>query len=84
MFLHLPAQQQKQVESGFLSLLLWLTHLPLDKMDAISQTIFSFAFSWKIKISLQSVPKGPNDNIIGSDNGFVPTRRQANIGTYDG
>ena len=63
MFLHLPGQQQKQVESGFLSLLLWLTHLPLDKMDAISQTIFSFAFSWKIKISLQSVPKGPNDNI---------------------
>ena len=24
----------------------WLTHLPLDKMGAISQTIFSDAFSW--------------------------------------
>ena len=48
-----------------------LTHLPLDKIDAILQTIFSDAFSWmksfifwliKIKISLKFVPKGPIDN----------------------
>ena len=41
-----------------------LTHLPLDKMAAISQTIFLDAFSWLkifvlIKISLKFVPEGP-------------------------
>ena len=44
-----------------------LTHLPLDKMAAISQTTFSNAFLlWKfwflIKITPQFVPKGPIDN----------------------
>ena len=45
-----------------------LTHLPLDKMAVISQTIFSSAFSWMkslyilIKISLKFVRKGPIDN----------------------
>ena len=35
-----------------------LTHLPLDKMDTISQTTFSDVFSWmKIKISLKFIPK---------------------------
>ena len=48
-----------------------LTHLPLDKMPAISQTIYSDAFSWMssknekisilIQISLKFVLKGPID-----------------------
>ena len=48
-----------------------LTHLPCDKMAAISQTIFSDAISWMkcfvvlIKISLKFVPKGA---IRSSDN----------------
>ena len=40
-----------------------------------------------IKISLKFIPKGPINNIpafIGSDNGMVPTRRQAIIWTNDG
>ena len=47
---------------------LLLTHLPRDKMAAISQTIFLDAFLWmksfKIltKISLKFVPKGSIDN----------------------
>ena len=44
----------------------YLTHLPLDKMAAISQTIFSNAFSWQNcilnKISLNFVPKCLIDN----------------------
>ena len=45
-----------------------LTHHPLDKIAAVSQTIFSDAFSWVkkkcilIKISLKFIPKGPIDN----------------------
>ena len=45
-----------------------LTQIPLDKMDAISQTIFSDAFLWMqkccilIKISLNFVPESPIDN----------------------
>ena len=45
-----------------------LIHLPLDKMAAISQRIFSDAFSWmksfvfSLKISLKIVPKGSIDN----------------------
>ena len=41
---------------------------PLDKMAAITQKIFSDAFSWMksfvfwLKISLKFVPKGPIDN----------------------
>ena len=44
------------------------TRLPLDKIAASSQTIFSGAFSWMnrffilINISLKFVPKGPIDN----------------------
>ena len=46
----------------------FLTHLPLDKMAAFLQMIFSDAFSWmenfciSFKISLKFVPKGPIDN----------------------
>ena len=45
----------------------YLTHLPLDKMAAILQTMFSDAFSWmknciSIKISLKVVIKGPIGN----------------------
>ena len=44
-----------------------LTHLPLDKMTANSQTIFSDAFSWTIFFLFwlkfqKFVPKGPIDN----------------------
>ena len=45
-----------------------ITHLLLDKMANISETIFSDVFSWMksfvllIKISLKFVPKGPIDN----------------------
>ena len=45
-----------------------LTPLPLDKATAVSQTIFSNAFSWMKKfctviwISLKLVPKVPIDN----------------------
>ena len=45
-----------------------LTHLSLDKMAVILQTIFSDAFMWMksfcilIKISQNFVPKGPIDN----------------------
>ena len=46
-----------------------LTHLSLDKMAAMSQTIFSDAFSWMnllfiliIKVSLKFVLKGPINN----------------------
>ena len=45
-----------------------LTHLPLDKMAAISHMTHSNAFSWMktfcilIKISLKFVPNGPIDN----------------------
>ena len=45
-----------------------LTHLPLDKMAAISQTVFWYAFSsmkvfyiW-VEILLQFVPKGSTGN----------------------
>ena len=44
-----------------------MTHLILNKMSGISQTICLDAFSWMknfvflIKISLKFVPKGPND-----------------------
>ena len=56
-------------------------------MDAISQTIFSDAFSRMkkkcilIEISLQFVPKGPigKQPNIGLDNGLAPNRRQAII-----
>ena len=63
-----------------------LTHQ--DKMAAISQTIFSYVFSWKfyilIKISLKFIPKGPVDNIpalVQTINGLAPNRRQAIIWT---
>ena len=43
-----------------------LTHWGRDKMDAISQTTFSSAFSWMKmfdNISQKFVPKGPINNI---------------------
>ena len=67
----------------------WLTHLPLVKMAAISQSIFSDAFLWMksfvfllkfhwnlfLRVQLTIVPS------IVSDNGLVPNRRQAIIWT---
>ena len=62
-------------------------------MAAISQTIYSAAFSWMksfcivIKISLKFAPKCPIDNkpalvsSIGLDNGLAPNRREAIIWT---
>ena len=44
------------------------THLPMDKIASVPQTIFSNAFSWMknfvflVLISLTFVPKGPIDN----------------------
>ena len=40
--------------------IIMLTHLPHDKMAAILQTIFSYAFL--MKISLKVVPDGAIDN----------------------
>ena len=54
-------------------------------MVAISQTVFSVAFSWMksfvffIKIPLKFVPKGPINNDPGLDNGLALKRRQAII-----
>ena len=62
-----------------------LNSYPLDKMAAISQTMFSNAFLWMkmfclIKISLKFVPKGPiHNNPI--DNGLAPNRRRTIIWT---
>ena len=62
----------KQIQGNFIAINLnpvFLTHWSRDKMDAISQTTFSSAFSWKknvwfpIKISQKFVPKGPINNI---------------------
>ena len=44
----------------------FLSHLPMDKMTTISQTVFSYVFrEWNvmyfIKISLKFVPKDPVD-----------------------
>ena len=45
----------------------FLTHLPLDKMAAISETTPSNTFSWmeilEFRFSLKFVRKGPIDNI---------------------
>ena len=65
-----------------------LTHLPLDKMAAISQTIFSDAFLWlkscvfwlKLHWSL-FVRVQLTINNIGLDDGLAPNRRQAIIWT---
>ena len=61
-------------------------------MAAISQTIFSDAFSWMescilIKISLKFVPKGPTDYnpaLFFLDNGLVTNKRQTIIWTNAG
>ena len=66
-----------------------LTHWGRDKMDAISQTTFWSAFSWKknvwspIEISLKFVPYWHYTS-IGLDNGLAPLMRQAIIWTNDG
>ena len=66
---------------------LFLTHLPLDKLATISQTIISDAFSWMKMYfdenfsevcSLESNFQLPNN---GLDNGLAPNRRQAIIWT---
>ena len=62
-----------------------LTHWGRDKMDAISQTTFSSAFSWmkmfeflsKFHWSLFQRVKHNSSNV--SDNGLAPSRRQAII-----
>ena len=65
-----------------------LTHLPLDKMAAISQTIFSDAFSWMTSFVLWlkfhwsvflMVPFSWQYSSIGSDNGLAQNKRQAII-----
>ena len=60
----------------------WLTHLTVDKMAAISQTIFSDAFSWMknitfwLNFSPESVSKGPTEN----DPALVQIRAWLQIG----
>ena len=53
-------------EELYLWFVIYLTHLPLDKMAAISQMTFCIFVNEKfcilIKISLKFVPKGPIDN----------------------
>ena len=69
----------------------WLTHWGQGKMDTISQTIFSNAFSWMKMFQLRlkfhwCYFQGSNKQYssIGSDNGLVPARRQAIIWTNGG
>ena len=53
-----------RIPSNSVGSLQTLTHLPLDKMAAISRMIFWVAFSWMksfVKISLKFAPKGPID-----------------------
>ena len=75
----------QQIREGFiLWRLLSLTHLPLEQVAAISQTIFSDAFSsmksfvfWlKFHWSEASNWQWPS---TGLDNGFAPNRRRAII-----
>ena len=64
-----------------------LTHLHLEKVAAISQTIFSDAFSWMkiivlwLKFHWSSWRPSWQYLSIGFDNGLVPNRRQAFIWT---
>ena len=64
-----------------------LTHLLLDKMANISQTIFSNAFSWMkffvfwSKLSVCSQGANWKSSSIGLDNGLAPNKRQAIIWT---
>ena len=44
-----------------------LTHLPLDKMAAISQTTFSNAFSWMKMLEFRFSFQSPIDNKSASD-----------------
>ena len=67
-----------------------LTHLPVDKMAAISQTIFSDSFSWMNSLYFdQNFPEvfssGSNWHLpsIGVNNGLAPNRQQAIIWTND-
>ena len=69
---------------------LLLNHLPLDKMIAISQTTFTSKFSWMKIYELclrfhEICSEGSNWwwSRIVSDNGLVPTRRQAIIWISD-
>ena len=75
----------KHINSDSLS---WFTHFPLDKMAAISQTIFSDAFlEWKVLYFdytfTEVCSQGSNLQwtSIGSDNILAPKRRQAIIWT---
>ena len=68
-----------------------LTHWGWDKMAAISQTIFSNAFSWMEMYEFRLVFHwglflGSNWQYsnIGSDNGLAVTRRQVITWTNDG
>ena len=66
-----------------------LTHLPLVKMAAMSQTTFSITYYWietaafRFKIALKFIPKDPVDfKSVSSGNGLAPNRRQAITWTY--
>ena len=65
-----------------------ITHWDRDKIDAISQTTFSDAFSWMkmceflLRFHWSLFPRIQYCS-IGSDNGLVPARRQAIIWTND-
>ena len=68
-----------------------LTPWGRDKMDAISQTTFSKAFSWMKMFEYRSklhwglfLMVQLTISSIGSDNDLAPTRRQAIIWTNDG
>ena len=63
-----------------------LTHLPLDKMAGISQTIFSNAFLWMKRFAFWfefhwSLFPRVQLTSIASDNGLAPNRQQAIICT---
>ena len=58
-----------------------ITHIPRDKMAAMSQSIFSNAFTWKKGLYFDQ--KAPIDSNTALDqiNGLAPDRRQAIIWT---
>ena len=63
------------------TLILWLTHLPLDKMAATSQMTVSNAFSW-MKISIfrsnfTEICSEESNWQFGSGNGLAPYRQQS-------
>ena len=97
MFIFLIALQQRNIRMSlslpheqFASPAHTLTHLPLDKMASILQTIFSDALLWmksfvfwsKFHWSLFLRLKLTKKNTIGLDNGVVPNKQEAVIWTH--